>query len=480
MGSTRLRAGLAVVLLVAGLALTGSGALEDAKPQHVSTGNGNPGQPTGMNSDTGPNGARAGVPDARLTADSGDGGPIDRLALNALSDIAEYWSKQYGKTFQGTFQPVTRFVSWDSTAAQGNAVQFCRGSTYREVNAAYCTTDQTIGWDRGSLFPQLVQKFGPMSVVMVLAHEYGHAVQAQARLNGLFTPNVVREQQADCFAGVFLHSVAAGDSRHFTLNTTDGLNGVLAATIAFRDREPGASEDEHGTAFERVTAVQMGYTGGADACKGITPKELQQRRGTLPTSFRPGEQDRQLPVDRAALTLIAQSLAKDFPIKREPGYDYDGVAGKCPNSTVTQAVSYCPATGTIDADVPALAKRAVPADSGTLLSAVVGGDYNAFVVFVSRYMLAVQQDRKLSLVGAATAGLRSACLSGAYSADLSRPGSDPQLSVTDLDAAVSGLLSDGLAAGDVDGNVVPSGFDRLAAFRTGVLEGADSCYATFE
>ncbi len=49
------------------------------------------------------------------------------------------------------------------------------------------------------------------------------------------------------------------------------------------------------------------------------------------------------------------------------------------------------------------------------------------------------------------------------------------LSPGDLDEAVSGLLRDGLAASDVNGNTVPSGFSRVDAFRTGVLGGEDAC-----
>ena len=45
----------------------------------------------------------------------------------------------------------------------------------------------------------------------------------------------------------------------------------------------------------------------------------------------------------------------------------------------------------------------------------------------------------------------------------------------DLDEAVSGLLTDGLAASDVNGNTVPSGFSRVDAFRTGVLGGEAAC-----
>lgn len=49
------------------------------------------------------------------------------------------------------------------------------------------------------------------------------------------------------------------------------------------------------------------------------------------------------------------------------------------------------------------------------------------------------------------------------------------LSPGDLDEAVSGLLTDGLAASDVNGNTVPSGFSRVDAFRTGVLGGEAAC-----
>ncbi|MEV6073115.1 metallopeptidase [Nocardia sp. NPDC052001] len=481
MRNTRLRLGLGIGLLAAGLVIGGCTVVKNSEPQNITAPVDNPFELSGAVSATGPNGPRSGVPDTTLTAENADGGSIDKLALNTLADLQEYWTAQYAKTFPGTFTPVNRFISWDSTAPRSQAVQFCRASTFQEVNAAYCTVDQTIGWDRGTLLPELVKKFGAMSVVMVLAHEYGHSMQAQAKLNGFFTASVIREQQADCFAGVFLRSVAEGNSRHFTLNTTDGLNGVLGATIAVRDSEPGASKDEHGSAFERVTAVQMGYTDGAQACKTITRKELASRRGTLPTSYTtPNEANQQLPVDRSSLDMIAQTLATNDPITRQPVYDYTGVSKSCANVTVTKPVSYCPSGNAIGVDVSTLAKRARGDGDSAVLSAMVAGDYNGFIIFISRYMLALQQDRKLGLTGAETAGLRTACLSGAFSTKISQPGGDIRLSAGDLDEAISGLLADGLAASDVNGNVVPSGFVRLEAFRTGVLDGDNACLSTYK
>ena len=129
-----------------------------------------------------------------------------------------------------------------------------------------------------------------MAITMVLAHEYGHAIQKQATLNPKGVPTLVAEQQADCLAGVYMRWVAEGKSPRFTLSTGEGLNNLLAAMISFRD--PLLSEndyydtgDEHGSAFERISAFQFGFTDGAAACAGDHLKEIKQRRGDLPVEL---------------------------------------------------------------------------------------------------------------------------------------------------------------------------------------------------
>ncbi|MDO3648718.1 metallopeptidase [Nocardia mangyaensis] len=480
----RNRFGLAVAaaLASAGMLVSGCTATTVASDQAIPVLD-DPWEVAGAASSTSPSGPRPGVPDTDKRADNGDNGPIDTLALNAIADIEEYWQTEYSKTFRGNFKPASKYISWSATDPESESVKFCLSSTYQLVNAAYCPLDHTIGWDRSVLLPLLVDKFKEMSVVMVLAHEYGHAIQSQADLlRGFTTDALVKEQQADCLAGVFLRHVAEGNSRHFTLNTTDGLNGVLGATVAVRDRDPNDPHAVHGSAFERVTAVQMGYTQGAKSCKDIDEDEIAQRRAGLPVTFEDGERDEQLPVNEENLSSLAVQLAKSMPVKNVPKFDYTGLTRGCAATTTTELVSYCPGSNTIGTDLPAMAERAGEGTRGKeeLLSAIVTGDYDAAVVFVSRYALAVQQDRKLSLTGAETAGLRTACLSGVLTTKLSEPGSDPRLSAGDLDEAVSGLLADGLAAADVNGKVVPSGYQRLEAFRTGVLEGEQACLKQFE
>ncbi|MGF6884053.1 putative metalloprotease [Nocardia sp. GAS34] len=437
----------------------------------------------GLPTTSGPSGPRPGAPDSTLTAAGGDRGEFDTLALNAVEDIQSYWQDEYHKDFDGTFAPVTTLHSWDAKSTVNSP--FCGQSTLRLVNAAYCRLDNSIGWDRGVLLPLMSASFGKMAIVMVLAHEYGHAIQNMAHTVEDKTPVIVKEQQADCFAGVFMQHVAQGGSKHFTLNTSDGLNSVLAATVAIRDANPGDVESVHGSAFERVSAVQIGFTDGPKACGAIDMTDVNNRRRGLPQSYGDDPTHGELPITKDNLIELGKAMASIIPVSDEPSYDYHGARMGCSDATDTEPVTYCPATNTIGTDVPGLATRgAANADDQNGFPTRIAGDYNAYVVFVSRYTLAVQHNLHEQLSGAKT-GLRAACLSGVITAKLGDPTrtaatGDIALSPGDLDKAVSGLLTDGLAASDVAGKTVPSGFSRVDAFRAGVLGTQQTCESRYE
>ncbi|MFD3507636.1 metallopeptidase [Nocardia sp. NPDC058666] len=444
-----------------------------------------PFQVAGLPTTGGPNGPRPNVPDSSLTASNGDGGDVDTLALNAIDDIQSYWQAGFGAEFPGeTFDPVEKLISWNARATRSQSVEFCSETTYHLVNAAYCRTDNSIGWDREMLLPTMSETFGPMSVVMVLAHEYGHAIQTMAKMVTKKTKVLVKEQQADCFAGAFMRHVAEGKSKHFTINTSDGLNSVLAATVSIRDSDPDDPESVHGSAFERVTAVQIGFTDGPRGCKGIDEAEIDSRRGSLPQSFSGDSGRGEYPVSKANLVELSKALQAILPVKQAPTYDYAGSGIDCVDGAVTDPVTYCPAKNTIATDVPGLAERGkTDTDDDGPLPVKVGGDYNGYVVFISRYTLAVQRSQGQELTGAKT-GLRAACLSGVVTGQLARSDrpvseGDIQLSAGDLDEAVSGLLTDGLAASDAEGKTVPSGFSRVDAFRAGVLNGETTCLSRY-
>ncbi len=89
-------------------------------------------------------------------------------------------------------------MSYDSTDPSSPIV--CRSRTYKVVNASYNYGCNIVSWDRGELFPAAKKYFGDMSVVGILAHEFGHSLQFNGGLvNPKTTPTLVEEQQADSF-----------------------------------------------------------------------------------------------------------------------------------------------------------------------------------------------------------------------------------------------------------------------------------------
>ncbi|GAC1396537.1 MAG: zinc metallopeptidase LpqM [Mycobacterium sp.] len=439
----------------------------------------------GMSATDGPTGLRPDAHGPIRQVEGTDGGKIDELAANAVSDIEEYWGNAYSDSFNGQFSPVEALISWDANGFDNTS--FCGQNTYGLVNAAFCDDDTTIGWDRGQLLPALQKSYGDMGVALVLGHEYGHAIQHEAGLTKKGSPALVSEQQADCFAGSYMRWVAEGKSPRFTLSTGDGLNNVLAAVIGFRDpvMTEGDSEarvDEHGSAFERISAFQFGFTDGPSACKAIDMREIEQRRGDLPVllhAYETGE----LPVTEQSVRSIAEAMAILFKPANPPHLSFKpSDADRCPDARPSPPTSYCPATDTIAIDLPQLQALGTPSeikDGGW-----ANGDNTAYSVLVSRYMQAVQHAHGGVLLDNAEAALRTACLTGVATVKMSKAVTTPDgntiaLTAGDVDEAVSGMLTNGLAAGDVNGESVPSGFSRIDAFRVGVFGDEGRCYQRF-
>ncbi len=276
---SRLLVAISTVALVAGCGTAVSGRAVSVFEDPFKVG--------GLEASDGPTGLRANPKPESREVTGTDGGAVDSLAGQSVSDLEEFWRFAYPDTFDGELTPVSALYSWDSNDYDG---EFCDEITEGLVNAGFCEQDNSIGWDRTVLMPSLRKAYGDMAITMVLAHEYGHALQKQATLNPRGVPTLVAEQQADCLAGAYMRWVAEGKSPRFTLSTGEGLNNLLAAMISFRD--PLLSEndyynsgDEHGSAFERISAFQFGFTDGAAACATITLKEIKERRGDLPVEL---------------------------------------------------------------------------------------------------------------------------------------------------------------------------------------------------
>ena len=433
----------------------------------------------GLPTSDGPSGPRGPAPSAATRVQNTDDGEIDREALMAIDDIEDFWGQHYSDSFAGRFTPVSGLVSIDPRGS----VSLCgEEAAAFDYNALYCVPQDVIAWDRVDLLPVAKEFFGDLTINGLLAHEYGHALQWQARLVNERTPStLVREQQADCFAGVYMRWVAEGHSQRFTLNTSRALDQVMAGAIAGRD--PISTTDSlsleppsHGTALDRVSAFQQGFDAGAESCAAINDAEIQQRRGDLPPSlFDPASPQSDIAITTDTLSTLLQLLGVISSPANPPT-----LSSHCAASE-QQPVTYCADSNTIGVDLATLQKLGTPADEHQLV--LLQGDNTALSMVTSRYMLALQRERGVPLTSA-VAAMRTACLTGVAQRKMADPVRGPSgnqlvLGAGDLDEAVSGLLTNGVVATDVSGTPVPSGFTRILAFRTGLLGDVDDCYQRF-
>ena len=111
-----------------------------------------------------------------------------------------------------------------------------------------------------SLLAPLASEFGPAVMGIVLAHEFGHAIQSRVGALDQFLPTIYTEQQADCFAGAWAGQAYRGESPLLRLGDADVRAGLIAMLEV---RDPVGTdqfvEGGHGSAFDRVGAFQEGF-----------------------------------------------------------------------------------------------------------------------------------------------------------------------------------------------------------------------------
>ena len=403
-----------------------------------------------------------------------DGGDDDRLAAAVLRDLEGWWGGQFPSLADGArFAPLKGYFSVDSSR-NGPGPPCTEDAAEVEGNAFYCPRADIIAYDRAALLPVLRQKFGDSAVIVVIAHEFGHAVQQRLEASstaaaGLSSgaPTILSEGQADCYAGGFLRAVHDGATPD--LRTGDkGIDAAMNALITFRDPvgTDAADDRAHGNAFDRVASFQDGYDAGPKACAGMT---LQNRTFTQQSfaSLSDAQSGGNLPLSDL-LRAMGTDLDRYFGgIVRAQGRPWtaptirEGGAGCGPDP-----VDFCSGTGP-----PTLV-----VDDKTLTRVHDGiGDYASGTVLASRYALAAMAALGRPTTGA-QAGTTALCLAGAYTGDVGKPGSDFSLSPGDLDEAVGVLQRDDSAARGTDGVSAPGGsYARIEDYRRGVTGGAQRC-----
>jgi predicted metalloprotease len=204
-------------------------------------------------------------------------------------DIEELWQREFEAAGR-EYDPVGPARTLAETASRPGPVVFSQATrTACGVGSAatgpfYCPADERVYIDL-TFYRQLSQRFGAsgdFAQAYVLAHEVGHHVQhllgidrevqqlAQRDPDSRNELSIRQELQADCFAGVWAHSVYERE-----LMDDGDLVEALAAAAAIGDdqiqeRTTGRISPEswtHGSAEQRSRWLRRGFeTGSPDAC----------------------------------------------------------------------------------------------------------------------------------------------------------------------------------------------------------------------
>lgn len=410
------------------------------------------------------------ISNVQIHGDESD--PINQMVMQAISDLDSYWTEHYPELYGSDFKPVEGgyYAVYPST---GELPPCATSESDIAGNAFYCYGQDVIAWDAEGLLPDLQANFGDFVVPVVMAHEFGHAIQGRSNFTGR---TVTKELQADCFAGAW--SKHAQDDGVFDVNAAQ-LDSALAGILDLRDplgtdkRDPGA----HGSGFDRVSAFQDGYDKGPEQCKTYRDDDPM----VLALPFNDAEDEARggnmgydgvlntVPYDLEDYWTQVYPLISNgqpwVPVKGLEPFDPANPPTCGGQSTEGYALFYCIPDDYIGWDNKDAMRKVYRQ----------GGDYAVATLLATQYGLAVlsrlndQSDEK-------TSTLRSDCLAGAYTASVilaNRPETSTfSISPGDLDEGIKALL---VFRGDGDVERQGAGYARVEAFRNGVLNGAEPC-----
>ena len=185
---------------------------------------------------------------------------IDELAgdLDQAPKVVDgFWSRHWSDFFTGTYTSPTVVGLYDGSDPADTPS--CGGEPLEAYNASYCPTDGSVAWD-ANLLVDGVDQIGDSWVYLVIAHEWGHAIQDQLDASLVAEGE---ELQADCLAAAALYGAAADGSLTFDMGDDAELIGSLTALA---DQMPWTMSSDHGDPFQRLQWFTIGRNGGVQAC----------------------------------------------------------------------------------------------------------------------------------------------------------------------------------------------------------------------
>lgn len=454
----------ALVAVLVGLACNGpSSRNDDRSPTPASTSE--PTREVGATATPSPEGAGAEADDL----------PYGRIIDLSIADIEAFWRETLPRVYGIAYTEVAAVEPYHPS--RGEVPSCGQEQSDPELwkgNAFYCTLDDYIAWDDDGLFPQIYDDYGDFAISLTLAHEWGHAIQARAGVQGA---KIMRELQADCFAGAWTQSVAAGMSGNIELSSGD-LDEALGGYLQFSDA-PGtdiSDPDAHGSAFDRVSAFADGFDRGAETCRLFEEGEFTVI--PLPLTVEDIETGGDLPLEE-----IVPLVMDDLDAHWATVFEALGLAWAPLDGELFSGEGEAPAcaSGRIDAP-PGLAFYCAGGDFAAWdLDALIiplydlTGDFGAAIAVAHTY-----SEAALSRAGRSISFDRTPhdadCLVGVWIASiLNNDRGNLRLSPGDLDEAIAAILLIEGDTGTHDPSSLGTAFERVDAIKTGINGGVTAC-----
>ncbi len=424
-------------------------------------------------------------------------GDYHKLLRATIADLQAYWAQEFPQVYGGTYTPVGQFVAATSTTKIPDCQN--RHETYQKDvkgNAFYCFGSNFITYDDQTLFPALATHFGNFAPALVLAHEWGHAIQDRAGIDRNNEPTILVELQADCFAGSWVQRIASGSSKTVKFAPGD-LDAALAAYLTFRDAVGSSANDQqaHGDAFDRVNAFQTGYDGGATACKPFfdSPPPITEQQFTNQQEAASGgnlPEAQVLPATMDLLDAFYTQIAPGVPpltLKEVVGFNGAGPTSRYPTcgsgrltaAQVKNRIFYCLPDRYIGVDTTLA--HDIYSNIGDFGVAVLVGDAYATYIQYQQHFPGVATNTPNAVFDAdcSTGGWAGAIEASASQGGVPAPSLHTSLSLApgDLDKVIQAFISYDSAR-----KVSPSAdfvFRRVEAFRRGFFDGYTSCAAAY-
>ncbi|MFK7917348.1 MAG: hypothetical protein AB8G14_04670 [Ilumatobacter sp.] len=421
--------------------------------------------------------------------------PWDEFVLVALADVEGWLIEEFPAAFGMEFEPLQGgvFAAFPERTAP---IPGCGtpSSSFEDIQrggAIYCFLGDFIAYDDTpqGVVGNLASQFGPVTFGIVMAHEYGHAIQDRTdvlRRSDLLTVDL--EQQADCVAGAWAGRAAAGQAPGVPFDDADVRAGLISM-ISIQDpvgTVPTVAGG-HGSGFDRVGAFQVGFNDGLARCQqliddplpltpiALTPQDAQTG-GDAPFGF-DAENDLFAFLTPDLNLFYGSDLSAQFPrftdLTLVPVQSEAEVVCNSPTGFFDIGMELCTESNTVFLNEPVARQL-----------------YDDFGDFGPAYLLGLAwaehaQNTNNSVLSGEPRQLQNDCLSGAWvstvipdinTGQLPEPrdvGRTAVVSANDLTEAVLTAI----VVGDpsFDTNVLGSAFEKIDQFRRGTLGGIDAC-----